>query len=476
MAVLCMKNEWIPILPEHNATHTQNGHIILSRTTSQSLQDRKPSIEDPITDSEAYIPDRFGTPEDSYDDQTGSSKDDAASNPRNSDSDIAGDFDFDDLPSTLSLADLAKLTSRLQARHAQVQCALRDANAATREAAVKVLEMMARLENETARMKNIMGTISEITGEYDPENELDEGCDGQVAEDEVTSYIESKKRKWNERTEPMRSSPDSSLRPEGFRSSPPICPSCRIAGDLTVSQRHSVYLCAEHMPNPYQDKESATDGSRMPTSVRLSSGSARDENDTRSHGRPLPSSSRDSTIIFGLTTKSTSNLPSKSKKRSLEESGLISGNRRPKRARREEWHDDVEIQDLDSLNSSTSPPKKNASFRRKVVSINDLHDPAEVMNEREEMAIWRGTPLRRTLSIHDLNDLANVESEETAIPRSLPLRRTIRNNQEEVAITNTKEMVPQRPTPLRRRLTINDFDDPEDVANVERMEALSFPL
>ena len=432
MAVLCMKNEWIPILPEHNATHVEGEHVLLSATAGQSTSegDGDAPIVGPVPEVETYIPDRFGTPEDSYDDDAGPSTEAADPNSKNSDDDIIEDIDFDTLPSTISLGDLAKLTSRLQAHHTQVQGALKDAAAATREAAANALEMMARLENEKARMKKIIGTVAEIVGEYDEKIELNEGSEEEAVE-VVESNTISEKRKGKQRaTDPIRSLPHSSfgwgrnmpaLRPS------PLCPNCRVARDLTQSQRHSVYLCAEHMPNPYQDQEangSPDEGSQVPTS-----GSSSNRNDKR---RKLDLSSGESTIIFGFTTKpvskpvSTSNPSSKGKKRSLDESEA----------------------DEDSPSSSNS---SNQSLKR--ARLGKSNGITQGRNSQQNSSSSSTAPLRPTIPVRH---------------SSKPGPEVFTNTEREEASS------PERGPPLRRTFTIEDFDDPEEVAKIERMEALCF--
>src|SRR5258707_2963663 len=202
MAVLCMKNEWIPIFPDHDATHTDGENVLLSSTAVPEDDGDEPTTADPGAEVDAYVPDRFGTPDDIYDDDTGPTEA-ASPNSKNSDDDVPEDIDFDISASAISLQEFAEITSRLQARHTKVQSALKDASAATREAAANVFEMMARLENEKARIKKLMGNVVEIVGEYD---EQDEPSDEEVDEDGELNMVSEKRKGKEGATEPIRSS------------------------------------------------------------------------------------------------------------------------------------------------------------------------------------------------------------------------------------------------------------------------------
>jgi len=500
-----MKNEWIPILPEHDATRTDDERILLSSSANQAIPEDdgdEPTTADPGADDEAYIPDRFGTPEDIYDDDTGSTEA-ADPNSKNSD-DVKEDIDFDIPASAVSLRDLAELTSRLQARHTEVQGALKAATAATREAAANVFEMMARVEKEKARIKAIMGTVYDIVGECDEQSEPSEEIDEEVDEEGERNTV-SEKRKGKEKT--TRSSARSSFRREnnlaGLHPSP-LCPNCRVARDLTVSQRHSVYLCAEHMPNPYQANEASNKDSQVPS---LSSNSS----------LPGPSSSRDSTIIFGLTTKSAATSP-KGKKRSLEDdSHSTSNNQSPKRARVEGSQNDTPNSNTpqdSSLTSSPVPteaapltrtksvcesnkqevkrrgseprsgtplsaPVAEKSLPRRNVPSTRITSPGNfnvpevfASTERRPSTPRRNAPLRRTASVADINnaeEIANAEREESL--EKGPTQRTQSSEVNDLMeIARQEPPTSRRNAPLRRTISIHDLNDLEEVANAERVE------
>ena len=466
MAVLCMKNEWIPILPDHDATRTDGEHVLLSSTAVPGDDGNEPTTADSGAEVDAYVPDRFGTPEDTYDDDTGPTEA-ADPNSKNADDDVPDDIDFDIPASGISLQELADMTSRLQARHAKVQSALKDATAATREATANVFEMMARLEKEKARIKEIMGTVCEIVGESDDQ---DESSDEEVDEDGELDIV-SEKRKGKERTTgPIRSA--HSFRREskaaGFRASP-LCPNCRVARDLTVSQHHSIYLCAEHMPNPYKTKGASNDDSSVPTSATgPSSRSAR--NNKRS--LPDPSSSRDSTIIFGLTTKPVAT--STSSKRSLEESEADphSSASSPKRARVEasqNSQNDTNSQQISSSNSTPVPKTQTKSVCEPEIETVKASEPKS------------GTSLRRSFTVCDLSDadeMAGIARMENPTPDTISQQNSSSNPTPvpktksvcEPEVETVKASEPKSGTSLRRSFTVCDLSDADEMACIARME------
>jgi hypothetical protein len=162
-----------------------------------------------------------------------------------------------------------------------------------------------------------------------------------------------------------------------------------------------------------------------------------------------------------LTTKSasTSNSTSKGKKRALEESDVnvgsdssSSSNKSPKRARVEESQVDIgEIQDHNSQQepASSSAAQPHKALPRPAIRISDPNNPAQIANaDREEEAAGKephnNATLGRTTSVSDPRDkVVNIEREEA---------------------------IPRQNGALRRKFTINDFDDPEDVAAMKEKE------
>jgi hypothetical protein len=220
------------------------------------------------------------------------------------------------------------------------------------------------------------------------------------------------------------------------------------------------------MPNPYKANGTSDENSQVPTPAAGSSSESR--NNRGSHGGLLdPSSSRDSTIIFGLTTKSDIN---EQRIESIEASEPKGGVPLRRSYCIYDLSDPEETAAIAWMErSSSSLPRVPLT---KPTSRGNLNVP-EVVANAERRPSRRNAPLQRTASVVDINDaeeMANAEREEIEM-RPTPQTQS-------PGVNNPTNIVRQQPptsrrnAPLRRTISIHDFDDLEEVANAERLENL----
>ena len=360
MAILFMKNEWMPTLPEHQSLDVD----IFSTATGVSVQgdapiDNSGEVTDDSDDGD-YI--------DDDDDDDDSSDDDDESPPEESKNSNSRKIKLDNLPSPLSFGDLARLTSHLQARHAKLQRALCNATAALREVDADMVAVMQRLK---AEKKEMAGIGSDTVGQEVIENN---GIDEEAAGEDDDVLIKPRKRK-------------GSLQP-------PVCPVCRVAQDLSRSQSHSTYQCVEHISNLHKADEGTGKGSATASPLR----SAR-------KGplgvRPLRRSSadRECTVIFGLTPElsSTPSVLPKNKastpKNALKQALETPRNPSPlsRRFTIRDWDDKEEVARIQSMQAQYAPDVLARTL------------PAGSVNVDRE-----NSPLMRTPSFRDLVDRKTI--------------------------------------------------------------------